>query len=82
MRRAKDFEFNIGFDEDAEDFYVVFAPLECDEEDSQVWQDLKRIVVSGFWATEDEAVYGFRMEPAVAIESLRSQGFIHNLDLI
>jgi hypothetical protein len=83
MKQPKDFEFNIGFDEDAEDYYVVFATIEeSDRDDSQVWKELKRIVLSGFYATADESVYSFGMEPAVAVESLRRNGFIHNLDLI
>lgn len=80
MRRPEDFEFNIGFDEDEEEYYVVFAPL--DEEDSEVWLELKVIVPPGFWCVDGGSTYEFMKRPHDAIEVLKRHGFKHNLDLV
>lgn len=81
MRRPQDFEFNIGFDEDEEEYYAVFAPTE-EGDDDEVWIELKVIVPPGFWKREDEGTYEFLMRPHEAIETLRRNGFVHNLDLV
>ena len=80
MRSPSEFEFNIGFDEDNEIYFVFFQLKEKEDIDEDAWEDLNIMLPSGFWKL-DIKTYEFLMQPHEAIESLKRYGFKHNLKL-
>lgn len=82
MKTPNEFEFNIGFDEDQEVYFVFFQLKDQDVEvDKDIWEDLSISLPPGFWKLDEES-YEFLMQPHEAIEALKRYGFVHNLSLV
>lgn len=80
MRSPSDFNFNLNFDKEQEEYYVVFEPKDGSNEED-VWTELMVVMPSGFWRL-DESTYEFLMKPHEAIETLKRVGFTQDLGLV